>query len=121
MIIILSVALTFGSELIDLNYSFFTVYIVAFVFCFGLMEIGMLLVNNAIKKKGGKFFVFCFSFLALGYIFNTIVGFLFNDKNHKVVLDSLKSNEIAISDTSLNGRILMAKQISSLQQLLFKK
>ena len=85
MIIILSVALTFGSELIDLNYSFFTVYIVAFVFCFGLMEIGMLLVNNTIKKKGGKFFVFCFSFLALGYIFNTIVGFLFNDNNHKVV------------------------------------
>lgn len=85
MIIILSVALTFGSELIDLNYSFFTVYIVAFVFCFGLMEIGMLLVNNAIKKKGGKFFIFCFSFLALGYIFNTIVGVLFNDNNHKVV------------------------------------
>jgi len=37
------------------------------------------------------------------------------------VLDSLNSNEIAITDTSLNGRILMAKQISSLQTLLFKK
>ena len=38
-----------------------------------------------------------------------------------VVLDSLNSNEIAITDTSLDGRILMAKQISSLQTLLFKK
>lgn len=37
------------------------------------------------------------------------------------VLDSLKSNEIAIQDTSLTGRILMADQIRSLQRLLFKK
>ena len=38
-----------------------------------------------------------------------------------VVLDSLNSNEVAIKDTSLNGRKLMAKQIMSLLELLFKK
>ena len=38
-----------------------------------------------------------------------------------VVLDSLNSNEVAIKDTSLNGRKLIAKQIMSLQELLFKK
>ena len=38
-----------------------------------------------------------------------------------VILDSLNSSEVAITDTSLNGRKLMAKQIMSLQDVLFSK
>ncbi len=81
---ILSVVLIFGLNFINLTNSFSTVYIVAFVFCFGLMEIGILLLNNTVKK-GHNFLIFCFSFLALGYISNTIVVFLLNANSHKVV------------------------------------
>ena len=38
-----------------------------------------------------------------------------------VILDSLKSSEVAITDTTLEGRRQMAKQIMTLQKLLFTK
>ncbi len=38
-----------------------------------------------------------------------------------VILDSLNSSEVAVTDTTLEGRRQMAKQISTLQDLLFTK
>ena len=78
MIFVMSVVLAFGAKLIDAGYTFFIAFIVAFTFCFGLMEISVLLVNKVSKKSFGNFLIFWLSFLVLGYFFCSALGFLLN-------------------------------------------
>ena len=85
LVLILSVGLSFGSKLIEPDFSFLVVYFVAFSFCFGLMEIGLLSIRFLVKKSDPYFFVFYFLFLGLGYSFlliiTQLVGFDGDQKN----------------------------------------
>tara|TARA_Y100000589_G_C27198179_1_gene648029 strand:+ start:7282 stop:8253 length:972 start_codon:yes stop_codon:yes gene_type:complete len=78
MIFVLSVVLAFGAKLIDAGYTFFIAFIVAFTFCFGLMEISALLVNKVDKKSFVNFLIFWLLFLVLGYFFCSALGLLLN-------------------------------------------
>ncbi len=73
LITILSLGLTFGAKLIEINYSFFAVCLVSLSYCFGLMGIGMLLIRFLIKKNDSYFFIFCVLFLGISYSFSLII------------------------------------------------
>lgn len=81
MVFILTVVLTLSAELNGLNYSVIIEFIVAFVFCFGVMEIGMLLMYNTVKKKGRNFFFFCILFLGIGYAFVSVLTYFLKHLN----------------------------------------
>ncbi|MAW65517.1 MAG: hypothetical protein CMD18_04910 [Flavobacteriales bacterium] len=75
LVLILSLGLTLGGILIEVNYSFLAVYLVTFAFCLGLMEIGVLVVRFLVKKSDLYYFVFCLFFLGLAYSFLLIISY----------------------------------------------
>lgn len=78
LVFLLSFGLAFGTGIISVNYSFFKVFLVAFSFCFVLMELGLILVKLFVKKTDSYFIFFCFLFLALAYsFFLTILHFIY--------------------------------------------
>lgn len=60
-------------SLLDIDYSMFSFFVITFVYILILMELGRLIVNQVLKNKGGTFFVFCFSFLTVGFTLSSIL------------------------------------------------
>lgn len=85
VVFVVSIIISLGVSLLEVHFSIFTSWITVFLFTLVLMEVGRLIVNQVVKNKGGTFFVFCLSFLIVGFVLSSLL------------LNSITLNELAFS------------------------
>ena len=73
LVFVMSIIMSLAISLLDIDYSMFSSFVIIFIYILILMELGRLIVNQVLKNKGGTFFVFCFSFLTVGFALSSIL------------------------------------------------